>query len=142
MILERTPEGKVVLYRTSDGQRFVRWPIDARDMLASGEYTAVPPNSSGEDASWPASATVGTSQEHAARDVQVTTAAQFFADQRANDVRPVVDPMPHVAEALALSAAQSPTGAPLVVAPNDGPPPVARPVQLPGAHGSAARRRR
>lgn len=119
MILERTPEGKVVLYRTSDGQRFVRWPIDARDMLASGEYTAVPPNAPGQDSSTSDTATVTPAQEYGA-----------------------VDPVPHVAEALALSAAQSPTGAPLVVAPNDGPPPVARPVQLPGAHGSAARRRR
>ena len=44
MTFERTPEGKMVLYRTRDGQRFERWPIDGRSMLATGEYTADPLN--------------------------------------------------------------------------------------------------
>jgi hypothetical protein len=40
----RTPEGKVVLFRTSTGDRFERWPVDARDMLASGDYTLGEPS--------------------------------------------------------------------------------------------------
>jgi len=39
----RTPEGKWTLYRRTDGQRYERWPVDARAMLATGEYTADPP---------------------------------------------------------------------------------------------------
>ena len=34
----RTP-GKWVTYRIEDGKRFERWPIDAKDMLASGLFT-------------------------------------------------------------------------------------------------------
>ena len=44
MTPERTPEGKWVLYRGSDGQRIDRWPVDARAMLATGGYTADPPH--------------------------------------------------------------------------------------------------
>lgn len=38
----RTPEGKWTIYRRVDGRRFDRWPVDARAMLATGEYTADP----------------------------------------------------------------------------------------------------
>lgn len=43
--LTRTPDGKVVLYSRATGQRFERWPVDARDMLASGDYTQEAPDS-------------------------------------------------------------------------------------------------
>lgn len=137
---ERTSEGKVALYRVSDGQRFVRWPIDARDMLASGSYTVVPPNAPETDSSSSATASVATAQEPGPQGVRTVTAGQFFAEQRANDVRP--DPVPHVAAALAQSAAQSPTGAPLVVAPSDAPAPLSAPVEIPGGRGNSASRRR
>lgn len=39
---ERTPEGREVLYLRATGVRFERWPVDARDMLATGAYTADP----------------------------------------------------------------------------------------------------
>ena len=39
MGLPRTQDGKVVLYDASTGERFARWPIDAREMLATGAYT-------------------------------------------------------------------------------------------------------
>ena len=39
MSLPRTQDGKVVLYDASTGERFARWPIDAREMLATGAYT-------------------------------------------------------------------------------------------------------
>lgn len=41
---DRTPEGKVVLIRASTGERFERWPVDAREMLATGEYTQGQPD--------------------------------------------------------------------------------------------------
>lgn len=44
MTPERTPEGKWMLYRVTDGQRFDRWSVDAQQMLATGGYTADPPN--------------------------------------------------------------------------------------------------
>lgn len=44
MTPERTPGGLWVIYRGADGQRMERWPIDARGMLATGGYTADPPN--------------------------------------------------------------------------------------------------
>ena len=42
MTPERTPEGKQVIYTVSTGQRVVRWPVDARSMLATGAYTTDP----------------------------------------------------------------------------------------------------
>jgi hypothetical protein len=42
MTPERTPEGKQVIYTASNGQRVVRWPVDARSMLATGAYTTDP----------------------------------------------------------------------------------------------------
>lgn len=42
MTPERTHEGKWVLYHTATGKRFERWPVDGRDMIASGDYTADP----------------------------------------------------------------------------------------------------
>lgn len=44
MTPERTPEGKAVLYEASTGRRFERWPVDARDLLATGGYTTDPPH--------------------------------------------------------------------------------------------------
>lgn len=38
----RTPEGREVLYLRATGARVERWPVDARDMLATGAYTADP----------------------------------------------------------------------------------------------------
>lgn len=43
MGLPKTPDGKVELFAISTGQRFERWPVDARDMLASGAYALDPP---------------------------------------------------------------------------------------------------
>jgi hypothetical protein len=47
---ERTPEGKVILFRISTGDAFERWPVDARDMLATGDYTTDPPKTATADA--------------------------------------------------------------------------------------------
>jgi hypothetical protein len=44
MFPERTPDGKVVVYSRTTGERFVRWPVDARDMMASGAYTTDAPD--------------------------------------------------------------------------------------------------
>lgn len=35
----RTHTGKVVLWHRETGQRFERWPVDAREMTATGAYT-------------------------------------------------------------------------------------------------------
>lgn len=48
MPIARTPDGKWVLYRVADGQRLERWSIDARNLIATGEYTTDPLN--GQDA--------------------------------------------------------------------------------------------
>ena len=37
---ERTLEGKFVLFSVSTGTRHEHWPVDAREMLESGAYTA------------------------------------------------------------------------------------------------------
>lgn len=44
--LTRTADGKVVVYSRTTGQSFERWPVDAREMLASGDYTQRPPGDS------------------------------------------------------------------------------------------------
>lgn len=94
-----TPSGKWILYSRISGQRLERWPVDARGMLASGEYTADP---SLVDGGWSSAATVAP----------------------ASETPVVVDPMPHVTKALEVGAL-SPTGAPLVIAPFDGVSPAA-----------------
>lgn len=39
----RTPEGKVRLFHASTGEAREFWPVDARTIIASGEYAATPP---------------------------------------------------------------------------------------------------
>jgi hypothetical protein len=107
----RTPEGKVVLFRESDGQRFERWPVDARDMMASGEYTYTEPSNATAPAPTPEPAS------------------------------PPVDPVPHVTQANAQNASQSPTGAPLIVSPASGVQPAA-PMQFPTGRVPAGKRGR
>lgn len=34
--------GKVVVYDRATGQRLERWPVDARELLATGGFTAAP----------------------------------------------------------------------------------------------------
>lgn len=46
MAPDRTPEGKVVLYSVATGERLERWPVDARGMLGTGDYTMKEPASS------------------------------------------------------------------------------------------------
>lgn len=36
--VERTPHGKIVLFKVSTGKRIERWPVDARGMLECGEF--------------------------------------------------------------------------------------------------------
>ncbi len=43
MFPTRMPSGKVVLYACATGERLERWPVDARDMIASGAYQAHDP---------------------------------------------------------------------------------------------------
>jgi hypothetical protein len=38
MTIERTPDGMVVLYHRKSGKRYARYPVDAKDMLRSGDY--------------------------------------------------------------------------------------------------------
>ena len=54
MTPERTHEGKWVLYHGATGHRLERWPVDAREMLASGDYTADPSSAPTAAASVPA----------------------------------------------------------------------------------------
>jgi hypothetical protein len=42
----KTPDGKAVLFHRSTGERFERWPVDAREMWATGQYAAEPPDGS------------------------------------------------------------------------------------------------
>jgi len=46
MTAPSTP-GKVVVYRLDTGEAFERWPVDAREMLATGAYTRTAPGSAG-----------------------------------------------------------------------------------------------
>lgn len=58
----RTPEGKWQLYSVSTGELKSAWPVDARGMLASGEFTATPPDDS-ETASAADAATVSATSQ-------------------------------------------------------------------------------
>jgi len=40
---QSTPDGKWVLYDVETGKRLERWPVDARSMLATDEFTRDPP---------------------------------------------------------------------------------------------------
>ena len=85
---------KVVLYDRATGQRFARWPVDAREMLATGAYQVEP---------------VDLPMDAPLVDDALTAAIGVPAGID------TPDPVPHVTEAHALVAAQSPTGAPLVI---------------------------
>jgi hypothetical protein len=76
MTPERTPEGKWILYR-ADGQRFDRWSVDAQLMLATGGYTADPPNGSVSLTATvaPGSATTAPEAPEAPADAPVETPA-------------------------------------------------------------------
>lgn len=39
----RTPDGKWVLFHTKTGKQIERWSVDARAMIATGEYTTEVP---------------------------------------------------------------------------------------------------
>lgn len=45
---ERTPRGKWVIYDAETGERLERWPVDAKDMLATDEFVAEPPEGGAE----------------------------------------------------------------------------------------------
>jgi hypothetical protein len=83
---------KVVLYDCVTGERFVRWPVDAREMLATGAYSTEP-------------VAVETPLDADALTAAIGVPAGID----------VPDPVPHVAAAELLATAQSPTGAPLVI---------------------------
>ena len=42
MQVEKTAQGKVAIYNVETGERVERWPVDARGMIASGEFSATP----------------------------------------------------------------------------------------------------
>ena len=42
--MDRTPEGRWVIYERATGKRVERWPVDARGMLERGEYLPDPPD--------------------------------------------------------------------------------------------------
>jgi hypothetical protein len=39
----RTADGMAIVYHRTTGEQFIRWPIDAREMIESGHYSAAPP---------------------------------------------------------------------------------------------------
>lgn len=99
MKTERTKEGKVVIYDASTGQRLERWPVDARAMVASGEFVEFPP--SGEPDTVPE--TRPSLDPAEVESVKPVAAA------------PVLTPAPHP-DALGITPLPSvtPTGAPAV----------------------------
>ena len=99
---------RVWLRDVATGERIERWPVDARELIRSGAYTADDPQ--------------GDSRASAAASVSATPDPD--------------DPVPHVTRAKASVEAQSPTGAPLVIAPADGVSPAA-PVQMPSGPASS-----
>lgn len=102
---------RVWLRDVATGERIERWPVDARELIRSGAYTADDPQ--------------GDSRDRAAASVSATP-----------DPEPSSDPVPHVTRAKASVEAQSPTGAPLVIAPADGVS-LAAPVQMPSGPASS-----
>lgn len=42
MQVEKTAQGKVAIYNVETGDRVERWPVDARGMIASGEFSPTP----------------------------------------------------------------------------------------------------
>ena len=45
LVFGANPTGKVTLYHVETGEAIERWPVDARGMVAHGEYTLEPPSS-------------------------------------------------------------------------------------------------
>lgn len=49
MFLERTREGMVAIYSRATGERLYRWPVDARAMIETADYTIERPDETPED---------------------------------------------------------------------------------------------
>ncbi len=77
---------KVIVYRLKDGEAFVRWPVDAREMLATGDYTTEDPSVQGEPSK---------------------------GEEAGEKVAEPVDPVPHVAAAKKAAEAEHSPGVPL-----------------------------
>jgi len=45
LMFGQNPTGKVTIYHAVTGEAIERWPVDARGMVAHGEYTLTPPAS-------------------------------------------------------------------------------------------------
>jgi len=50
MQVEKTAQGRWVLYDTKTGERIERWPVDARGMLDAGTHTITPPDNAKQGA--------------------------------------------------------------------------------------------
>lgn len=50
MLIEHTQQGKVKLYHAETGEAIERWPVDAKGMVDSGEYTYEMPTGRGKAA--------------------------------------------------------------------------------------------
>lgn len=93
--LPRLPSGalKIKIWNKETGEEFERWPIDARQMLASGYYTTANPEAPAE------------------------TTASIAGVPEPEDEEPVKDPMPHVTAAAELAGKEHSPGVPLRATP-------------------------
>ena len=98
--LPRLPSGalKIKIWNKETGEEFERWPIDARQMLASGYYTTTNP------------------------EVPEETTASSVGVPEPEDEEPVKDPMPHVTAAAEASGKEHSPGVPLRATPAEAPP--------------------
>ena len=110
----RTPDGKVVLYHAETGERFVRFPVDARAMLQTGAYTTEPTDT--------ASVTVAVPPDASPAPRAVFAGAAFDTETKSE-----ADAALQATQDM-LATQQSPTGAPLVLSAESTP---AQPMQAP-----------
>ena len=115
--LSRTPEGKVVLFEVSTGTRLTRWPVDAKAMLAAGDFTTDPSQCDAVPVSDGGEQPVEDPTDETSIDLD-TLNAQTGVPAGVE----IPDPLPHLTEARKQVEMQSPTGAPLNVTTTKGAP--------------------
>lgn len=129
--------GKVLVYHRQTGERLERWPVDAKELLATGEYVTDPAqceNASAVRRNDSAGATADTS-DHPDTAATASPAASHAPTDTSNPppvsadpMAAAVDPVPHVT--AAATQLEHPTGAPAVVSTAATASPAA-PVQVP-----------
>jgi hypothetical protein len=92
---------KIPVYEVATGAMLLRWPIDVREMVKSGEYTTTPPETIAPDANDPQPGTIADPAAHEA--ALASGAVEVIPTPEPVEVIPTPEPVALDAAADALA---------------------------------------